>query len=597
MSLLKMRHKVNHSFFNCKTYFTTKNQFYFTFFVAKIYQLSMKHKVTLFILLTVLITPLFSQSVNAPLNQDYYHLIDRYEIKNGKLATQFHSSFKGYQRSEIALFADSISTSSKSDQFNQAYLRNDNWEWVEGYDIKSDKPIFKNFYKKPSDAYSVNTKDFDLHVNPVLGLTLGSETESNERTFINTRGIQIRATIDNKVGFYTYIGENQAIFPQYVREYISTNRAVPNEGFWKRYNDNGVDYFTARGYISFNASKHINLQFGHDNFSVGNGYRSLILSDFAPAYTFLKLKTKVWKFNYTNLFTQMTADTRGNSGGTFGSNEFPKKYLAFHHLSLNIGKKLNIGVFESIIFGRPDSLGNNYQMKYLNPVIFYRAIEHQNGSSDNALLGLDFKWLALPKISLYGQLVLDEFLLENLKEGDGWWGNKYGIQLGGKYIDAFGVSNLDLQLEGNLVRPYNYSHQNIYTNYAHYRQPLAHPLGANFKEVIAIVRYQPIARLSFTGKFISATYGLDEANSNWGRNILKDYNTREQERGNEIGQGVSTTLTYIDFTASYQFKHNLLIYFKQVIRTQESSDVQFDQNTSFSSVSLRWNIPKRLHEF
>jgi len=558
----------------------------------------MKYKVPLFTLLTAFAAPLFSQSVNAPLNQDYYHLIDRYEVKKGKLAPQFHSSFKGYQRSEIAEFADSISITSKSDQFNQTYLKNDNWEWAKDYDTKSDKAFLKHFYQRPSDLYAVNTNDFDLHVNPVLGLSIGNDTEGNETPFVNTRGVQIRGMIDNKVGFYSYIGENQAVYPQYTREYISENGVVPHEGFWKKFKDNGVDYFTARGYISFNATKHINIQFGHDQFTIGNGYRSLILSNFAPAYTFLKLKTKVWKFNYTNLFTQMTADAFGNAGGTFGSSEFPNKYLAFHHLSLNIGKKLNIGIFESIVFGEPDSVGNNgYQLKYLNPVIFYRAIEQQNGSTDNALLGMDFKWLVRPGISLYGQLVLDEFLLENLKEGKGWWGNKYGVQLGTKYIDAFGVDNLDLQLEGNIVRPYTYSHQGIYTNYANYRQPLAHPLGANFKEVVAIARYQPIPKLQLTGKIIRATSGKDDANTNWGGNILKDNRTREQDFNNEIGQGIATTLTFLDFTASYQFKHNLFIDLKQIFREQKSDDIQFDQSTSFSSLSLRWNIAQRLYEF
>ena len=563
----------------------------------------MKYKFSLFILTIAFALPLFSQSVNVPLNQDYYHLIDRYEIKNGYLAKDFFSAFKGYQRSEVAKFTDSMAVTSKSDEFNRAYLRNDNWEWVEDYQEKSKRPFARHFYKKPSDFYSVHNENFDLHINPVLGLSIGQDSESGELTYLNTRGIQIRAMIDKKVSFYSFIGENQARFPQYSQDYTSNNKVVPNEGFWKRFKDGGVDFFTARGYISFNATRHINIQFGRDQFTVGNGYRSLILSDFAPAYTYLKLKTKVWKFNYTNLFTQMTADTRGNTGGSFGSNEFPKKYLAFHHLSLNIGKRVNIGVFESIIFGRPDSLGNNYQLKYLNPVIFYRAIEQQNGSSDNALLGLDFKWLVLPKVSLYGQLILDEFLLENLKKGDGWWGNKYGIQLGGRYIDAFGVSNLDFQFEGNLVRPYNYSHQNIYTNYAHYRQPLAHPLGANFKELIAIVRYQPIPRLQLTGKIISANYGLDEVDANRGGDILKNYGTRglppniPQDIGHTIGQGVKTTLTYMDFTASYQFKHNLFIDLKQIMRNQESADDQFDQKTNFSSISLRWNIAQRLQEF
>ena len=262
-------------------------------------------------------------------------------------------------------------------------------------------------------------------------------------------GVEVRGMVDNKVGFYSFIGENQLVHPLYARQRRDSTLAVPHEGFWKGYEDNGADFFTARGYLSFNASKHINVQFGHDRFTVGNGYRSLILSDYAPAYLFLKLNTKVWKFNYTNLFTQMTADVFGTPSGLSGSTRFPDKYMALHHLSLNIGKKLNIGIFESVIFSNTDSASNNgFELKYLNPVIFYRAVEQQNGSSDNVLVGADFKWLAIKNISIYGQLVFDEFLLDNLREGTGWWGNKWAFQLGGEYVDAFGINNLDLQGRG-----------------------------------------------------------------------------------------------------------------------------------------------------
>lgn len=543
-----------------------------------------------------------AQSVNAPLNDDYYHLIDRYEIKNGKLYPGFFSAWKPYRRSHIANFVDSLRSSQQSwsatDQFNLHYLASDNWEWVDSVDNVSKRPFLKHFYRVESDLFHVDTKDFDLHINPVLYLGAGRETANDEKTFINTRGVEVRGMIDKKVGFYTFIGENQIIYPEYVRNKITGEIVVPHEGFWKDFKDNGVDYFTARGYISFEATEHINLQFGHDRFKVGNGYRSLILSDYAPAYLFLKAQTQVWKLNYTNLFTEMTADVFGNAGGLIDSDGYPKKYMALHHLSLNIGKKFNIGVFESVIYNNADSLGNgNIELKYLNPIIFYRAIEQQNGSSDNVLLGADFKWLAAKKLSFYGQLVLDEFLLENLKAGDGWWGNKYALQLGAEYIDALGINNLDLQLEGNLSRPYTYSHGDPYNSYSHYRQPLAHPLGANFKEVVAIARYQPVGKLRLTGKLIYASYGADTTGVNYGGNILLSNRTRENDFGNELGQGVNNDLFFADLTVSWQWKHNFFIDLKHVYRQLKSEVPARDQKTNYTSIALRWNIPQRLSEF
>ncbi len=64
----------------------------------------------LFFLLAALhFYPAAAQSVNAPLNQDYYHFIDRYEILGGEIYPGFFTNWKPYMRESIAAFADSIS--------------------------------------------------------------------------------------------------------------------------------------------------------------------------------------------------------------------------------------------------------------------------------------------------------------------------------------------------------------------------------------------------------------------------------------------------------------------------------------------------------
>ena len=277
---------------------------------------------------------------------------------------------------------------------------------------------------------------------------------------------------------------------------------------------------------------------------------------------------------------------------------FQKKYLAFHRLGINITDQLNLGVFEAIAFGQPnDSTGTSFELDYLNPIIFYRAIEQSGGSQDNALLGADVTWNFLNRFSLYGQIVFDEFLLDEVKAGDGWWGNKLSYQIGLKYIDVFGINNLDLQLEGNISRPYTYAHITNYTSYAHYNQALAHPLGANFKEFVALAHYQPIPKLRLSAKLVTANYGADTDSTNWGGDILKSYNTREMDYNNEIGQGVSTDLFYLDFTASYQLRHNLFLDFNQVFRSLNSDIPQRDADNTVSSFSIRLNIPRREHVF
>jgi hypothetical protein len=546
----------------------------------------------------------YPQSNYAPLNEDYYHLIDRYEIKAGKIVPLLFTSIKPYKRSSIIDFIDTLKHDgvfiTEADQFNEEFLRNDSWEWSNSATNDSRKPVLKHFFKKKSDFFFVHNDEFDLHVNPVIYFGLGDDSRRTDLLFTNTRGVEVRGMVDEKVGFYTYLTDNQAVLPSYVWEQMGQNPVVPHEGFWKEFKDaRGVDFLQARGYITYDATKHIHLQLGHDRFFIGNGFRSLALSDFSSPSMFLRGNVQVWKVNYFFLINQMVADVAGNLGGLKSVEAgYPNKFSALHHISINIGKKLNLGIFESVVFSADDSVGSDHlRLDYFNPIIFYRAVEQQNGSSDNVLLGLDFKWNALKHLQLYGQFLLDEFVLDNIRDGNGWWANKFGIQLGGKYIDAFTIPNLDLQGEINIVRPYTYSHNTNYGNYTHYRQPLAHPLGANFREMVGLVRYQPVPRLQLTGKLIMIRTGRDASGENWGGDVLKNNRTRMKEYNNEISQGNLNDIFYGSFAATWMFKHNLFIDATAIIRKSKSELALYDNNTSITSLALRWNIPKRLYEF
>lgn len=546
-----------------------------------------------------------AQSTNAPLDEAYYHWIDRYEVKSGAIVPELFTTVKPYKRSAIVAMVDSLHTKgnifqSNADKYNLEYLHNDNWEWSRAESADSKKPFLKGLYKKKSDFFMVDKPDFNLHVNPIIYVGVGKDSRLSETLFINTRGVEIHGMVDKKIGFYTFLTENQAQLPLYATEYsrLYGYNIVPHQGFWKPFKTSGVDFFEARGYIDFNISKSIWMQFGHDRTFIGMGYRSLIFSDFGPPSQFLRTNVKVWKLNYLFQLSRMVANNYNTN-----QQRYPDKFMAFHHLSVNIGKKFNLGFFESVMFSPQDSInGGTFELSYLNPVIFYRAIEQQNGSADNVILGIDWKWLITPGLSFYGQFVLDEFVLSNVTSGNGWWANKYALQGGIKYIDALGVSNLDVQLEGNVVRPYTYAHQNLFTSYTHFLQPLGHPMGGNFYEVAMIGRYQPMPRLSLTLKSSYLRTGRDNVvntvpATNWGQDINKSYNLRMQDYNNKITQGTDNKIIYNDLLVSYMLRHDFYIDFHQTSRNSISPDPAFNNNTSVTSFAVRWNIAARNYDF
>jgi hypothetical protein len=363
---------------------------------------------------------------------------------------------------------------------------------------------------------------------------------------------------------------------------------VPGQGFYKSFKKTGYDYFDARGYITANIAKFIDVAFGYDKHFIGNGYRSLFLSDFSNSSLFFKLNTRIWKFNYQNLFMELQNAER------FGADILiPKKYAAMHHLDIGITKWLNIGLFEGVVFGRKD----HFEFGYLNPVIFYRSIEQQNGSFDNSVAGLDFKANVAHQFQFYGQLLLDEFKLSELKANKGLWANKFGYQLGAKYIDAFRVKNLDLQVETNRVRPFTYSHRDSVANYTHYNQPLAHPLGANFQEFIGMARYQPAPKWMIQAKAIYYAQGKDTGNVSYGGNIflpnIPPY--RASEYGYHVGSGVKNKIGYASLLLSYELRPNLFLEMNAVYRKQSALGIS--ENTSVIYAGIRWNMHRREFDF
>lgn len=555
----------------------------------------MKTRIFLLLFCSLLSLSLRAQTAYAPLDDQYYHLLKRYELLHGRWSPALGSMVQPYQRQAIARFLDSLSLAAPSaaDRFNLAYLRLDNWEVADTLAGESRDPLFGLFYKNARDLLSVRQKYFEIYANPVLHLSAGADGAEG-MPFINTRGVEVHGSIDRRIGFYSYIGENQAAFPDYVDRYIRNRLNVPQEGFWKDFGERGVDFLTARGHISFRATRHIDMQFGHGRHFTGNGYRSLLLSDFANNYLFLRINTQFWKIQYTNLFAQMTADVIGNRTGLFGTVGFPPKYLAMHRLGINLTPRIQLGLFESITYG--DESGQ-FDLNYLNPIVFYRAIEQQGGSTGNALLGMDFRWLPLKGLSLYAQGLIDEFVISEIRADDNWWGNKYALQLGTEYADALGIANLDLQLEYNRVRPYTYAHEDLFRSYTHYEQPLAHPLGANFDEVVGILRYQPAGRLRLEARLIAAEYGGDTLGTNWGNNLLLDNRERERDYGNVLKQGVLNELLITNLSASYQLWHDVFVDLRYLHRQRSNPLMSEAETTNFISAGLRWNIRRRNFDF
>lgn len=445
-------------------------------------------------------------------------------------------------------------------------------------------------------------EDYWFTLDPAADLQMGFETADNEDqsfTYNNTRALIFQGGLGEKLNFYTVFYESQGTFAGYFNRYARSiapdggNPAiVPGRGVAAEAADGNFDYPVAEAYLSYSPSKYFNFQFGHGKNFIGDGYRSLLLSDNASPYPFFKMSTSFWKFKYTNTWMSLR-DVRSD---VVENGSFKTKFMANHYLSFNATKRLNIGLFENVIWTNDNDRG--FDLNYLNPIIFYRAIEFSTGSrGGNALIGLSAKYKFSNQFNVYAQVIIDEFSTGAVFSSTKSFQNKQGVQLGVKYYDAFNVDNLQLQLEFNQVRPYVYSNNEIILNYGHNNQSMAHLWGANFRELIAIARYQN-DRWYGTAKAIYGKRGFEIGDIDdvyYGGSIYGNDENIPSEFGIEIGQGNTATtlignleLGYI-VNPSTNFKCYANVLYR--IHTIDQFDpVNLEESTVWVNFGIRTDI-------
>ena len=526
-----------------------------------------------------------AQSIYLPLNQQYNMDVQK-AIYSPDF--RFHTSVRPYYLPEVkAVFNyDSLENGFRMHHTYQQSWRQHVWN-----------KLFND------NVISVKGKNFSLAANPLMNFSLGRDIQNKETTWVNTRGIEISGTIGKHFGFHTKFYENQGIFPEYVNQYVIDHKVVPGQGrihvlldnTGEHYYLNGksFDYSIASGYVSWQAGKYFNFQFGHGKNFFGDGYRSLLLSDNASNNLFLKATVNFWHLKYQVLVNQYIdlQDSTLQLG-------YARKYSVVHYLSWAISKRVNFSFFDAVVWQRTDSKGNyrGFDVQYLNPVVFLRSTEFSVGSPDNALLGANLSVIVGKHSVFYGQLIIDEFVFKKIIAGTGYWGNKQGFQLGFKTFDAFKVRNLYLQTEFNYVPPYTYSEQFERINYGHYNQPLAHPFGANFWESVNFLRYR-YKRYYFQWELLYSIYGQDPPGMNYGGDIYKSYNTRVKEYGNYVGQGIRTRLFYQNMSASFLInpKYNLNFTVGAVFRSLKTNTSV--SNTTYIYLGLRTSLRNLYYDF
>jgi hypothetical protein len=377
------------------------------------------------------------------------------------------------------------------------------------------------------DLAIVNHKNYYIAVNPLINYQKMYSSNTAVNYYQNTRGIQIKFLLRNSIAFQSVFYENQALFPDYINAYMQQHLVAPGQGATKIFKETQHDFSQSQAVFLARIGNNIVVHFGHGKNFIGNGYRSMLLSDASFSYPFIKINYTKRHWQYSAIWTEY--------------NQFYYKYYAKHYkknaaiqlLSYSPVSSLNFLFFQSINYKTMNNEGRTYPWPLFIPLplaqIAFYGLENEN----NALLGLNAEWLIKSYVKIYSQIAID-----------GYDKTQTAYQAGFFIPDI--TNNRINKLQISFRVEFNQAFENIYDSedsiqtYNHYNEALAHPLGNNFSEFLihSIIDYRNL-RFTFLynsylakNKPISLLYtykqfpDVDESTSNTRAEIAYIFNKK-----------------------------------------------------------------------
>ncbi len=431
-------------------------------------------------------------------------------------------------------------------------------------------------------------------IDPYIEGSIGKSSQKSNVLLGGAAGLRLQGVINNKLSFEAGWNEYSQQFPSYVDSLIYNKQGiVPGNNVASLYTHQRWIYGNGNFNLTYLPSKHFLVSTGFGKQFLGDGYRSLQLSDNSFSYPYLRLQARFWKITYNVLYNAYS-----NKYWYLVNGRSQPKYSVMHELGINFSNKFQFALYDEITAASRDTnFHRGFDVTYLSPLIFLRPLEYSIGSPDNAMIGFHFKYNIHKKGFLYGQLALDDFVLHlTLQNHTQHFANKYALQLGLWNNDVFGVKNLSWRLEWNGVRPYTYGHgvgDYVAINYSHYYQSITDPLAANFHEFISYFNYNN-KRWYGSLETMFAIRGEGEAKPGVpaGDDIFENQNSlgANGTYGSFTTQGDKRNYFYNQASVGYLLnpKNRLSVEANMIYRSREGTGVH--QSEALFSVGIKTNL-------
>lgn len=506
-------------------------------FLLKEYKILKKiQALFILLLLAILIRHPAAQTSSVPLSHWAYQAVERWEVQ-GFIQNAFTGT-KPFSRLEMAeylaevyrVYLRSPEKFSRVDcdqlrylqiEFKEEFqklkisLSRENWS-TRLCRIMQKQPLRlfnKFFYTNGRNLLALHHREFNLFADPIMNYSSEQipNTESGkyrEKRWSN--GLLFRGNLGKYLGFYFSLTDNHLTDSRWKNEKIPFE--VLQESGWPFLSKTGngsFDFDENVAYLSFHY-KYVYLLYGRGFNQWGIGHNgNLLLSTNAQPYDQIQLVLRYWRFKLTHL-TGFLQYISPQARIKIKDQPHVDTYWAGNRLELDAGKGLQLGFSEAVVYG-----GRSLQVGYLNPLSFFKSLEHYYGDRDNGLIGLDFDWRIGAGIKIFGEWLIDDITTGKL--GSNFYGNKFGWQGGFFLVNPLGLHDVDLLVEYSRIKPYVYSQSfQDFNKYKHYDTILGHFIGPNSDDLLLRARKWFTKFLQISAVYERYRHGSNPADRNVG---------------------------------------------------------------------------------
>lgn len=449
------------------TVFLVWNSFLYVRRTFKVRRRFLRHFLILVFIVNIPSAPrLLAQSQNLGLDHWAYSFLDRLETR-GLFESETFSA-RPFSREAVGQILVQVNQAvlknpdllSTVERTLLAQLTGEFYEEVE----RSDSTIVIDKSDRERHLFTWRSQDVDVRGDGLLGnqtkLESRREVDNTLANSVSYLGLGLRADIKKSLAICvegrSFVLSETDSFSNTVFD-PSLGLPITEEAFVDvAITDNVSSYLVLR-------LPWLDLEVGRDLIEWGPGYRgNLMLSRNSNYYDLIKLMFRFKKFNFESFHAFLYSERA--------------KYLAGHRLEIRLFKNFYFAVSEAVVYGDRD-----VEFLYFNPFIPILSSERHLGNLDNNLISVDATFFLKNRLKLYGEVLMDDFSFA--KDIFHNYVNKWGILVGGLWVDPLGLRDTEFRFELTRIQPYVYTHFKEINTYTNYNNVIGHWLGPDSDDV------------------------------------------------------------------------------------------------------------------